>query len=93
MHYKDGTPIQLGDVCKFTCGTEIGSREEHGIVVRLNPGATSCNIMVSFMDVELVREFAQDGKPLRVLYAIPKPQTWWMTASNCELHHRAPELS
>lgn len=41
MHYKDGTPVEVGDICKGMDNSPIA-----GIVVHLMPGSDICNMVV-----------------------------------------------
>jgi hypothetical protein len=45
MHYKDGTPANLGDVVRGK-GYNV-KYEIQGVVVNLNPGEETCNISVA----------------------------------------------
>lgn len=51
MHYKDGTPAQIGDVVKgkgYNVKDKDGKLKEIiGTVVGLTPGSQSCNIQVA----------------------------------------------
>lgn len=57
-YYKDGTPVEIGDVCKgvgYNVKSDDGELKEIvGTVVGIVPGSVSCNIQVAHVVLSLV---------------------------------------
>ena len=61
MHYKDGTPAQIGDVVKGT-GYNVRDKDNNltpivGTVVGLTPGQQVCNIQVAFVQTRYFMDY------------------------------------
>jgi hypothetical protein len=55
-HYKCGTPANVHDVCRFKKYETVGGKwvevMREGVVIDIQPGATTCNARVGFAAVD-----------------------------------------
>lgn len=83
-HYKDGTPAEIGDLCKGPSSQAGG--EIHGKIVSIQEAATSCNMRVACFTKasHVYRKLEPDGSPDKYFDAKAEPIILTETIGNFE---------